>query len=147
MFAVIKKKDYSDFFRFVIVIALIFGSVLINRSCTMDSAQTTGKHIGVLEQTNAQLVQDNKDSIITLEISSQVNDAQIDAIAKVNSYEKEVSVKTKKRIEVSVQKVKVLEVDNTLTDIEKDVKIAEVQIDSLWDAYCDVPGTVCKNTA
>lgn len=138
-------RKLSDTMNFLIVVAMVFVGVFIQRSCTEYLSANTNRQLGALEQSNAQMVQNNKEAKVSVEVAEMIGATQLEAIADIAVKEKEVIKTVKKRVEDTAKKTQVVESSPGLTPEEKDIKIAEIQITSLWDSYCGVPGSSCQN--
>lgn len=127
-------NDNSYVNRTFIAIVLIFSIFFVLvKSCGFNS----GKEVGKLETQIEQITQVNEHNTQVIEVQEKIGEIKDTAVKETVIEEKKVAEKTATRIKKTKSKTDAIEKDHTLTPDQRDLLIAEVQVDSLWEAYND----------
>lgn len=138
------RSDWNKNLSLMIFLALVFAGIFVfNKvSSMLDGVGSETKPELVVKV--KQLDQNVKDTIKGAEIAVETATAAADSVVSLNKGVYESKKKTEDIQAKKEKKVDDIKVTSDLTPEQKDQKIAEAEINMLWENYCRIDSTSCK---
>ncbi len=131
------KVKLGGYFGEFFVLAVVFGIIVL----------TIVNFVGHREQ--VQHLKNERDRVVevantnskTLELQEKISDIKEEIVVQTLKEEQVAKKTTSARIEVTKKKIEVVNNDSSYDTNEKDLRIAEIQIEALWNSYYDSTAT------
>lgn len=128
----LKPKDNFLLVFFILSFLIIF---------TVKMCGTNDK-VALVEQQRDQVIEVVKEQNKTIELAETISTLKEEVVQEVIQEEKKIQKKTATLVEKTKEKVEKVKKTTLPDSDERDLAIAEVQIDSLWEAYHQANDTI-----